>query len=315
MKSFDQKIAAVAAKQYNVIDRADVLRAGGTDHHIAVRLRSKRWQQLHPGVYLIGAAPATWEQRVFAAGRACGGAAFATGATGLALYGVDGIERSGEIQVAVTQSDRPSPKGVRVFRSRRRLVGKRVIDGIPRASVERCLLDFAAFANEFDVECAVESALDQHLTAERRIWECLTKQGGRGVPGSARLRRVMASRPRGLPAKSVLEIEVGHMLRRHGLGSFVRNCPVLDGKYKVDAAFVDEKVAIEADSRRFHSTRTQRANDRRRQEEIEKAGWQFERVTFEDVHLDPVGTIARIRSALGAGAIDPTIVLRRSTTA
>jgi very-short-patch-repair endonuclease len=315
VKSFDQRIAAVAAKQYNVIDRADVLRAGGSDHHIGVRLRNSRWRQQHAGVYLIGAAEPTWEQRVFAGTRACGDGAVVTGGSGVALYGVDGPDKSGDIEILMTQIDRPSPDGVRVIRSRRRPVGARVIDGIPRASLERCLLDFAATADEATVEQAVESALDQHLTAERRVWECITKQGGRGVPGSARLRKVMLGRPAGLPAKSVLEIEVGHLLRRAGLRNFVRNYPVLGGKYKIDGAFVAEKVAIEADSRRFHSTKTQRENDKRRQKELEAAGWHFERVTFDDVHLDPGGTIKRVRAALEVRAMDPTIVLRRSSTA
>jgi very-short-patch-repair endonuclease len=314
-QSFDRRIAAIAAKQYDVVDRADVFRAKGTDRHIFVRLRNKRWQQVHPGVYLIGAEEATWQQRAFAAIRACDDGAFVTAETGLALYGVDGAERAGDIVVTVTQTDRPSPDGVRVLRSRRPLPGARVVDGIPRASLERCLLDFAATADEATVEEAVESALDEHLTAERRIWECITKEGGKGVPGSARLRKVMLERPDGLPAKSVLEIEVGHLLRGADLRNFVRNYPVLDGKYKIDDAFVAEKVAIEADSRRWHRTKSQRERDRRRQAELEAAGWHFERVTFGDVHLDPVGTIKRIRAALEARGADPGIILRRSTSA
>jgi very-short-patch-repair endonuclease len=313
-ETFDQRIAKVAAKQFNVVDRADVFRVGGTKHHIDTRLDAERWQQLHAGVYLIGAAPPTWIQRAFAAVRACGSGAFATGGTGLLLAGVDG-PAEGEIEITMTQADGPVAKGVHVYRSRRKLRGTRVVDGIPRASIERCLLDFAATADEADVEIAVESALDQHLTAERRIWECMTREGGRGVPGSARLRRVMLRRPQGLPAKSVLEIEVGHLLRRSGLGNFVRNYPVLNGKYKIDAAFVAETLAIEADSRKFHRTRTQRDNDNRRQGELEAAGWHFERVTFEDVHLRPQETVARIRAALDARANDATIVLRRSDPA
>ncbi|MEY2418141.1 MAG: hypothetical protein QOG90_821 [Actinomycetota bacterium] len=315
VESFDQRIAAIAASQYNVVDRADVFRVDGTDRHIEWRLHDARWQQLHPGVYLIGAAPPTWTQRTFAAARACGAKATATAGTGLLLHGVAGAKETGEIEMSMTQADAPAPKGVHVFRSRRPLRGARVVDGIPRASVERCLIDFAAGADDAAVEIAVESALDQHLTAERRIWECLVKEGGRGVPGSARLRRVMENRPLGLPAKSVLEIEVGHLLQRAGLGNFVRNCPVRDGKYKIDAAFVAEVVAIEADSRQFHSTKTQRENDRRRQDELEAAGWHFERVTLADVHVRPDETIARIRAALEARAADPTLVLRRSTSA
>ena len=314
MSSFDKRIAVLAAKHDGVIDRDDVFRTDGTDRHIHTRLGDLRWQGLHAGVYLVGSAPPTWHQLVRAGVRACGGG-FVTSGSGLLLYGVGGPDSSDEIEIVVAQGDEPAPKGVRVVRSRRTPVHTRVIDGIPRASVERCLLDFAATADEAKVEQAVESALDEHLTAEGRIWECLTKEGGRGVPGSALLRKVMLGRPRGLPAKSVLEIEVGHLLRDAGLRNFVRNYPVLDGKYKIDDAFVAEKVAIEADSRKFHSTKTQRANDKRRQAELEGAGWHFERVTFDDVHLEPDATVARIRAALEARAADPTVVLRGSASA
>lgn len=307
MKTFDQRIAVVAARHHNVVDRADVRRAGGDDRHVFVRLRNRRWRQLHPGVYLIGCADPTWEQRAFAATRACGPRCFVAAGSGLALYGVDGPQREGDIVVTMTQADGPTPSGVKVIRSRRPLRNTRVIDAIPRASVERCLIDFAATAPAKTVEIAVESALDRHLTAERRIWECLSKEGGRGVPGAKRLRLVMLNRPAGLPAKSVLEIEVGHLLQNAGLRHFVRNYPVLGGKYLVDDAFVAERVAIEADSRQFHSTKCQLERDRARQGEIEAAGWHFERVTFDDVHRRPTETVARIRAALDARAIDPTL--------
>ena len=299
-----------------MIDRADVVSVKGTDNHIAARLANKRWRLLHPGVYLVGCAPPTWEQRALAGVRACGGDARTSHSTGVAVYGLDGCEENGVIHVTMTQADRPAPDGVRVHRSRRPLKGTRTVRGIPVASVERSLLDYGAVADDLAVERAVESALDRHLTAERRLWAVLTQEGGRGVPGSARLRRVLLNRPRGLPAKSVLEIEVGHLLKSGGLGHFVRNLPVLNGKFKIDAAFVDETVAIEADSRQFHSTKTQRANDKARQDELEAAGWHFERITFDDVHLDPDDTLAHVRAALEARSNGgANAVLRSSTSA
>ena len=84
---------------------------------------------------------------------------------------------------------------------------------------------------------------------------------------------------------------------------------------EIDGAFVVEHVAIEADGRRWHRTKTQRARDRSRQSELEGAGWHFERVTFEDVHLNPTATIERIRTSLSARTVAATTVLRTSTTA
>lgn len=43
--------------------------------------------------------------------------------------------------------------------------------------------------------------------------------------------------------------------------------------YRVDLAFVDERLALEYDSERWHGTREQRAADLRRAREIEATGW------------------------------------------
>ncbi len=298
MGSFDQRIAAIAAEQKNVIDFADVVRAGGTHHHVETRMAAARWLQPHPGVYIIGCADPTWEQRVRAALKACGEGAYPSHETLAALHRLDGAEEREEIQITMGQSQRPVPEGVHVFRSRRPVTETRRVRGLVGTSIERCLIDYSSVADAVAVERAVESALDQRLTAETRIWRALSLEGGRGVPGAARLRKVMLTRPRGLPAKSVLEIELGHVLIAGGLGHYVRNFPVPRTKYKIDAAFVDDLVAVEADSRRFHSTKTQVERDARRQEALEAMGWHFERVTFDQVYRDPAGTLVRIRTAL-----------------
>ena len=144
----------------------------------------------------------------------------------------------------------------------------------------------------------MESALDRQLTMESRLWETLVREGGKGVPGSARLRRVMLLRPQGSPAKSVLEIHVGHVLVAAGLGHFIRNLPVDDARSKIDAAYLEELVAVEADSKQFHSTRTQRARDQERQTRLEELGWFFVRVTFEEAYGDPDGFVRRLREVL-----------------
>lgn len=89
--AFDVRIAAVAAVQDNVVDRADVFACGGNDAVIVHRLRAGRWQLLHPGVYLVAAAPPTWLQAVRAAVRAGGPDTVASHRAALLLWGLDGL--------------------------------------------------------------------------------------------------------------------------------------------------------------------------------------------------------------------------------
>lgn len=58
MHNVDQLIHRLAAERDNVVERGEVLALGASDRFIANRLARGWWQQLHPGVYLVGAGAA-----------------------------------------------------------------------------------------------------------------------------------------------------------------------------------------------------------------------------------------------------------------
>lgn len=91
MHDVDQLIHRLAAERDNVVNRSDVMSLGATDRFIANRLTRGCWQQLHPGVYLIGAAPPTWAQAVRAAIEGAGEGAVASHRAALKLWDLDGI--------------------------------------------------------------------------------------------------------------------------------------------------------------------------------------------------------------------------------
>ena len=286
MVPFDEKAAVkIAAAQDNVISLADVRSVGGTKNAAYNRAARTVWQKPQRGVFLHSAASPTFRQRVLAALTYCGDDACASHRTAAFLEGLDGVPEPEIIEITMTQRDRPVPKGVHVYRSRRAITKRRWADGIRVTPIERTLLDCAAVVAVEDVERTVESALLQRLTTEERIYLELVERGGRGVHGARRLWRVMHERPEGRPARSYFEIRTGHALRSGGLGHFVRNYPVsVDGEsFELDKAFPDQQVAVESDGRRWHSTRTQRERDRRRQRKLEAAGWRFRRVAYEEI--------------------------------
>jgi very-short-patch-repair endonuclease len=85
---------------------------------------------------------------------------------------------------------------------------------------------------------------------------------------------------------------------RHGKQQFVLE--VSGRRYRLDLAYVDEKVAVEMDGEAYHSTREQREADRRRDAALATIGWLTLRFTTRRMHQD-VGdcrreTLAVLRS-------------------
>lgn len=57
-------------------------------------------------------------------------------------------------------------------------------------------------------------------------------------------------------------------------------------RYRVDFAFPSDKVAVELDGYEYHNSKEQFTNDRKRQREMELAGWRFIRFSGSEVYRD-----------------------------
>ncbi len=138
-----------------------------------------RWTRVRKGVYAEGPeAPSAFDRRV-ADVLACGGVA--DGRLAGVLYGLDGVK----------VDDRPP---------RRRSLGA---DRVVRVGALRCtdglqtVIDLAADLDDLVWEQALESALRKRLVSVAAVELSLPKLGKARVPGTARIRRVLALRPPG----------------------------------------------------------------------------------------------------------------------
>jgi hypothetical protein len=201
----------------------------------------------------------------------------------------------------VARTSGPTPKNVSVHRPSRHQ--KTVVrDRVLVTTIDETLLDFAVNASRQLVERAVESALLSRRTTERHIWRVVAMNSRKGVRGVALLRHVMFHRPKGKPARSVLELEVLKLIRTEGLPLPTRNHDVIDAngdQREIDLCYVAQKGAIEADGQAFHSTATQTESDRIRQGALEAVGYTFVRVTWYDRFQRPEWVIEQIRGLLG----------------
>ena len=72
------------------------------------------------------------------------------------------------------------------------------------------------------------------------------------------------------------------------------------GRYVVDIAFPEDRVAIEIDGWAFHTDHAAFQKDRRRQNALALNGWQVLRFTWLDVTEHPQRVLADIRAAVSA---------------
>lgn len=69
-------------------------------------------------------------------------------------------------------------------------------------------------------------------------------------------------------------------------------------RYRLDLAYPDEKVDVEMDGDRYHSTRQQRERDRRRDAALASIGWLTLRFSYDRLHSDIDGCRAETLAAL-----------------
>ncbi len=160
-------------------------------------VRVGRWSPVEDGVYVVGADSPTEMER--AAGAVLKTRGVASGMLAAHLLQLDsaGTLRGPYVTVATSGNGRRT--GVR----RKPLARERIItiNGIPCTDGLQTLLDLAAVVDDLTWEQMLESALRKRLTTVEAI-----EAAGRGVPGAARIRRVLADRPRGAPpTESLLE--------------------------------------------------------------------------------------------------------------
>jgi hypothetical protein len=302
MKPNYERLAKIAAEQDGVVTRKQLKALHLTDKDVGRMVRRRLWLQLQRGVYLLAPGPATWRQLARAAQWAGGKTLALDAGSALLWRGFEGPEE-GAIELVITSKNGGAcPRGA-VVRRPTREVAVSLRDAVRVASIEDALLSFAALSKDREaIEVAVESALASHKTTERKIWLLIGKCSRPGVRGVALLRSVMEGRPEGKPARSFLEIELFRLIRRSGLPLPSRNVDVIDGNgdpREIDLCYVPEKGAIEADSRRWHGTATQKAADRLRQNALEAVGYRFVRVTWSDVFDRPQWVVDQIRQLLG----------------
>lgn len=277
--------------QDGVLTLAQARNAGLSHEAVRRRLRSGHWLRCARGVYFVNDRPFSDASRVRAAVWGYGRYATASGLTAAWWQGLTGfLPEIVEVTVPRNSHGRSRP-GCRV-RRRDLTPSDIVVHRRVRVTVV-ALTVIEAVVQRRDGAKLMDTALQRHVDLQE-LWRAHLRNKGRH--GSPKARQLLMAASDG--ARSEAERLLAKLLRAAGISGWKANYPV--GPYKIDFAFPELKIALEADGWAFHSDGEAFQHDRERQNYLILLGWQVLRFTWLDLVEYPQRVIAVIRSAISA---------------
>jgi Transcriptional regulator, AbiEi antitoxin/Protein of unknown function (DUF559) len=300
MELAEQRVMRQTTANGGVITRAEALALGMSATMLTRRIQSGHLIPVGRGIYVqpgvLGAERTLLRAATWAL------AAVASHQSAARLHGLEGLDRH---PVAITVPVRRSNRfaGVQVHQLTDLTdVETTEILGIPTTDPPRTILDLAAVLPSQTLADVTDQMVRMRLVSYEQISERLESTARKGKPGVIKLRAVLEPRLGGsFVSDSTLETRLLDVLHDGGL-------PMPDTQYKppwlrhmngrVDVAYVDEYLMVEADSRRWHGSPEAFQIDRRRDNLAQLAGWMILRFTWEDVTKRREYVVATVRAAL-----------------
>lgn len=218
---------------------------------------------------------------------------------------IHGFEPIPEAEPSITVSHRSTHSfpGVKVHQSTDLLeTHVEEIDGMRLTSAVRTLVDLAKVLGPKRLERVVEHALLTGKVDLKEFVELVAALARKGKPGMKALKTIIHQRLVGIAVSDThLEREFYKLLKAAGLPLPTRQFHApwlkpLNGR--VDFAYVDLKIVIEADSRRWHLQFDAFETDRSRDNAAQIAGWMVLRITWRMIKEEPDAVIRTIREAI-----------------
>ena len=269
------------------------------------RRREGDWVGILPRVWLSRAHSEGWLQRATAA--CCWRPDGALTAESAAfLLGIDDGE-PGKVDLLLEGSPKAPARWLRIHSTIELPEFDLIQRGILRmTSPERTLIEVAAHVPVFKLETYIDATLRLRLTSLKRVRERIDQLRTPGRSNSAVLSDLIAERSGDRrPAESALETLLKGLTKLGGIRPPVKQFVVTSsGEFvaRVDFAYPDVKLAIEADSIRYHLGRAPFEKDRERDARLIGLGWRVLRFTYRQIKDEPDFVLSSIRAAL---AISP----------
>ncbi len=293
----DAAVARLAAGQFGVVTSEQLLACGLGRGGIKHRVTTGRLQRLWRGIYAFGHSELTREGHLIAAVLACGPDAVLSHMSAAVHWELLARPREAIDVTVVGRGTRGSRPGINLHSARRLDPADLTAHhGIPITTPARTLVDLCAVVPARLVERAYEQAQIQRLITFDAVVKTLERAPGRTTRPLSRL--VAVERKTSTITRSVLEERFLALVRRGGLPEPEVNVR-LHG-YEVDFLWRAQRRVIEVDGHAYHSTRQATTRDRRKDNDLELAGFPVTRFTSDQVLHDPEDTLARTKRVLRA---------------
>jgi very-short-patch-repair endonuclease len=280
----------MASEQKGAITRQQLLDADWSSSTVGRWIDNGLLVPEYPGVYRFGHTAPSPEATYMAAALAAGDRALlARRAAGHLMRLLKGAAPPPEL----VSSRAVRIKGLDVTHERRldRRDGT-VWHGIPTTTIARTLVDLAACLAEYELGLAWHQARVLYRTEPEDVEAVLARRPH--SKGAATLCAIMRGKPLSL---SRLERAFAKLLKDNNLALPETN-RVYGGRY-VDCRWPKQKLTVELDSYRYHSSRHAWEQDRKRERQARRRGDDFRRFTSDDVFHDPRALLRELRPIIG----------------
>jgi hypothetical protein len=260
------QIQRAAGRQYGHVTREQLLEVGVPPRTIGRWVNGRRLIRVHAGVYAVGHQQHSAPARAMAAVLACGPKAILSHDSAAALWGVRAWPSVPEVTAPI-HHQRP---GIRTHRTQTLATNQvRRHRSIRVTSPARTILDIQSRLTAAQLIRAVNDLrIAKHLRATELE---------RLLNASPRIKALID--PDEAPTRSPKEDEFLAFCQKHGLPR-----PKINAKlhgHEVDALFEAEKVVVEIDGWRYHSSHKSFESDRDRDADLAQYGYLTVRVTSE----------------------------------
>jgi very-short-patch-repair endonuclease len=307
-RALEDRVNAIAARQHGVVTHAQLADAGMSRSSCRHRVVTGRLRRLHRGVYAVGPIVLP-HARQMAAVLACGRGALLSHddarslwleATSPARY--DPVQNgAGEeaVSVTVAHTGRSRRPGIRLHRVRRiDSADWTVQHGIPVTTPIRTVLDLAPVIGASQLEQLIARlARERLLDLDELATRVAICRGRKGVPT---LRAVLEQSGGPALTRSEAEAVFLALLRKAGLPAPEVNVRV--GAYELDFYWRDERLAVEIDGFRHHSSRPRFEGDRRKDTWLRARGLSVIRLSWRQITQEAMATAVQVGQALMHGA-------------
>jgi very-short-patch-repair endonuclease len=297
-RAVDRAIAAIAARQRTLIRRSALLELGLSPRAIKYRIQTGLLRVVHPGVYALGPGPLPPLAAELAAIYACGEGSVLSHHTSAFLWGLR-PGRPSDVDVTVVGRYVRSRPGIRVHRVQRLDPRElRQHGDLPATSPARALFEIAPDLSPRELERAFDEGVIRQVTTADELRRALARNAGR--PGSAALSAFVAADHKTALTDSAAAERFLTLVRRAQLPAPEVN--VWLGRHRVDFLWRTEKLVVEVDGYKFHSSRAKFERDRMKDAELLAAGFAVIRVTWLQLEQEPEAVLARVAMALARRA-------------